>query len=130
MVEETDKKKLLEVVEDEETLKKLKQIWAYRQEIRLMHRRIDRMDFNTGQLQSEIQEKHKLEFPQMIILSIIADEKIAKDITPNAMKCRYCPATDEETDIYLVKRKGIVEGFCLPCYEKYLDDKREMKRRL
>ena len=40
------------------------------------------------------------------------------------MTCRYCPATDKDVDIYLVARNGKIEGFCLPCYEKYLDDKR------
>lgn len=40
------------------------------------------------------------------------------------MLCRYCKVSDEVTDIYLVARNRCVEGFCLSCYEKYLDDKR------
>ena len=38
--------------------------------------------------------------------------------------CRYCNCTDENTDLYLVIRNGALEAFCLPCYEKHLDDKR------
>lgn len=42
-------------------------------------------------------------------------------------RCRYCKIGNDETDIYLVARNGKFEGFCLPCYEKHLDDKRNWK---
>lgn len=42
------------------------------------------------------------------------------------MKCRYnCGRSDIDTDIYLVMRNGVIEGFCLNCYEQHLDDKRK-----
>ena len=44
------------------------------------------------------------------------------------VKCRYCGVDNDRTDIYLVARNGRFEGFCLPCYEKHLDDKRNWKR--
>jgi len=47
--------------------------------------------------------------------------------TTISTKCRYCGISNDETDIYLVARNGLFEGFCLPCYEKHLDDKRNWK---
>ena len=45
------------------------------------------------------------------------------------VNCRYCGATSYNTDIYLVQRNGNLEGFCLSCYEKNLDDKRNWKKK-
>jgi hypothetical protein len=44
------------------------------------------------------------------------------------VKCRYCGVDSETTDIYLVARNKHFEGFCLSCYEKHLDDKRNWKK--
>lgn len=43
------------------------------------------------------------------------------------IKCRYCGCSNKERDIYPVVRNGKLQGFCLPCYEEHLDDKRQKR---
>ena len=43
---------------------------------------------------------------------------------PKDLCCRYCNTGSAKTDLYIVLRNGKVQGFCLPCYERELDDKR------
>ena len=63
-----------ELLKDKETFDKLKQIGIFRSEIWLLHRQINNLENETRVLETEIINKHKMSFGDLIGLSVMADK--------------------------------------------------------
>ena len=78
MSEEINKNKLLAILEDPDDGPIINQIWIYRQEIRLLHRKIDEIEKIMKKKEYDIMDKHKLNFIEIVILSSFGDKLNAK----------------------------------------------------
>lgn len=78
MPEEINKDKLLAILEDPNDGPVINQIWMFRQEIRLLHRKIDEIEKVMKKKEYDIMDKHKLNFMEVAILSSFGDRLNAK----------------------------------------------------
>lgn len=81
MSEETiSEKKLEELLNDKEMIKLITKNWLMHQEMRLLHRKIDKLDAMVKENQQEIMNKYKLNWQQTINLFILEDVLLSKKV--------------------------------------------------
>lgn len=66
-------KQIKDMLSDKETLSNLKKIGYMRDEIWLLHRRIERIEYQERMLSAAIQKKHNLDFAGYIGIVLAAD---------------------------------------------------------
>ncbi len=71
-----DKEKILKILEDEEGSALVKQAWIFRQEIRLLQRKIDHLDAHTRSVEQKIMDKFGLDFINTVILMSFVKEVV------------------------------------------------------
>jgi len=66
-------KEIRKILEDKDTFDKLKQIGFIRDKIRHLNREINKYEASVSKTETEIILKHKIEFPDLIAITIMAD---------------------------------------------------------